>query len=1244
MKTLLDLLRLGPQIAFGGDSGGGGGGGGGSSSSDDSSSSSSGGFLSDLQMGLGIKEKDQDYIDRTAATIQKTQGDSAASTYSNQMENKGFEDNYNAPEPEPESKPTLTKGNTIGQVSATGQYAGDGFEWVETTTSGGSEFLTRTYTGAGKDNGLGQDTIFGSTAQKDMKETIAQISLNEGSAFAGSKASATDIPANDIGIPTGFFPASSSYAEQVGQADYTPKVTYKGEEPAATSKPADPVDTTVDVSLKPKAKPLTKGQVAAKNKAFDYTGVSMGELGRGAPEGTLPPGTVEYAGGVDPEMEVLSSLKNSSSDPIGEGLMSTGEYLMAQDYENKKTDSSTTGTQVASAGSLSGLANDFNPFPVDDVEVSFPEVDPMSAQEASFEQPGTDFAKYFDPNAGLTEEQLRLGLPTDPVDLSRFEPEKESLKDSLIKVLGSEDVVSKFLGIDQTPLGDATKNISEGFVRGVGAPVKGLGQTYDQIFRQDDDPLTPYDESGLFKTGDKMLGFADDMSSAFSEMSDRYEGDQEIYKNLKSYEDAVGYGPGQVDKALLDAAGKKPGDMVQMGQDKGFDASTAAQKSLQGIGSTALPLIASAINLPAGLGLAQQSIVGEISTETDRFIAEDPRIANTQLYRDTLAANNGDDAAARKAIRQMVRPDTQKAALVLGPGTTAAQFGLLSKANPLLAIAGSAGAETIQEGYGESFAKNRILNKFMPELNLPMDKKEILEASVPAAGAGVTVAAPSGIQQLTTKSPDVTTEGPKQPGGDQTFTPTSATAGQTATDPLGIQTEYEKAAGLQPESETSAESLLRQQFAESTSNNSVLDFKAAGEALDAAGVSLNEEQLTESIKTAQEQHTNDLISQFRLQAEESVSENNELKENFISNMKTQLQLNTGLDETRANDTANKIVSDAFQNRFFTPTGQKLYQAQLEAALEKPPTGIEKAMFVRSPDVMTKGPTMGTGQTEEQLRLDLPEIVGAGISNPFADPEVTSEPEIVVSANDSYAPGDTTLDDQLAELLPSATPNLSPFTEEGRKGIASLNTPAKLNLSPAENVEAKTSIPAVDKTTPASPTPFTPEGRKQIEAQTGPSKVNLSPAENVEGTTNIPAVEQTTAVQEEQTKPFVPVIEQTILPGEDDEEETVEVEVDDTVDTGTDTETGATVEIDLPFVAPEVTTDEDGNNSFQCPDDTYTLVAGPDGPICKKTVERSRMRAGRSSSPYTRLNIPEGYRGPGQKRKTVTSVETAPVSS
>ena len=182
-----------------------------------------------------------------------------------------------------DNKSSLTKGNTIGQVSKTGQYAGDGFEWVETTTSGGSEFLTRTYTGAGKDNGLGQDVLFGNTAEKDLKETIAQISLNEGSAFASSPASATDIPANDFGIPTGFFPESESYAEQVGQADYTPTMPY-GDSEAETTKTfsetfaeerakqgdggtftyegkeyttdlAPEVDTTPDTSIRPEARP-----------------------------------------------------------------------------------------------------------------------------------------------------------------------------------------------------------------------------------------------------------------------------------------------------------------------------------------------------------------------------------------------------------------------------------------------------------------------------------------------------------------------------------------------------------------------------------------------------------------------------------------------------------------------------------------------------------------------------------------------------------------------------------------------------------------------------------------------------------------------------------------------------------------------------------------------------------------------------------------------------------------------------
>jgi len=1366
-----------------GEPSGGGGGGGGSSSSDDSSSSS-GGFLNDLQMGLGIKEKDQDYIDRTAATIQKTQGGSAASTYSNQMENKGFESSYNAPEPEPESKPTLTKGNTIGQVSAAGLYAGDGFEWVETTTSGGSEFLTRTYTGAGKDNGLGQDTIFGSTAQRDMKETIAQISLNEGSAFAGSKASATDIPANDIGIPTGFFPASSSYAEQVGQADYTPKVTYRGEEPAATSKSAatpDPVDTTVDVSLKPKMRP--KEEVGP---AFDYTGVSMGELGRGAPEGTLSPGTVNYAGGVDPEMEVLSSLKNSSSDPVGDGLMSTGEYLMAQDYENQRTDSpALAGTQFASAGNLSGLATDFNPLTIPLMDETVTKLDPMSAQEASFEQPSTD--------AGLTEEQLRLGLPTDPVDLSRFEPEKESLKDSIIKVLGGEDVISRALGISDSSLGDLQKNVSTGIVRGGGALTTGLGQTYDQMFRQDDDPLTPYDESGLFKAGQKIFGFGDEMSDAYSKMSDSYEGDQEIYKNLKSYDDAVGYGPGQVDRTLLQAAGKKPGDIVQMGPDMGFDASTAAQKTAQGAGSTAGPLVLSTVPVVGpllGIGAGQQSVVGELSTELDRFIASDPRIKNTQLYRDALAANQGNEAEAIRAMQQQARGETQKYAAGLGGGATAAQLALFSKANPFLAMAGSGATETLQEGIGESYSTNRILNTLMPELGLPIEKKEVLEASVPAAGAGVTVAAPTAIQQLVSKGPAATTEGPAQSGGDQTpgsdqaFVPTSATAGQTATDPAGIQTEYEKAAGLDttqmrpeiaPDRVTAAEMIMEQQIEDEGAINvaegSLQDFN------------LTEEEINLAAERAITNRMDKDAKMLRALAEDSVVNTGGISSELVEEMNAKLNP----------DVVARITQEAFSNPLVTKDGETrvdlgLQKAAIEAALQKPPSGIEQAM-IPPVDVQTSIPAIDkttpkdntakedsavaranedqavfdaaneaiaeskreasldqpetaptettlanvveqalkaadqpqgeasfadavnlvneTGkfsrsylqrelgikygqasdiveQMENQGLISKPNYVGKrtvnedalseaarelSLTQPAASqqsdvteftaigtedgvksrgvftnaleakakalrenvgPEAAEAYEAAVKAQFSPPKPEATEDvsgiKQVADTK-DTTPKLSPFTEEGRKGIAALNTsPSKVNLSQTEEEVVVDTKP---------PSPFTPEGRLEIETQTGPSQVNLSPAENVEGTTNIPAVEQT-AVQEEQTKDetkkFLPVIEQTILPGEDDEE-TVEVEVDDIPET--ETETGTTVELnlDLPFVAPDIVKDENGNDTFQCPDDSYTLVQGPDGPTCKKNEKASRMRAGRSLSPYTRLNIPEGYKGPGQKRES-----------
>jgi len=122
--------------------------------------------------------------------------------------------------------------NTVGSVSKTGQYAGDGFEWVD---NGG--YLTRTYTGANKDAGLGTDVRTGGTEDKAVKEAIASISLNEGSEFAASKASVTDYDALDIFRSPENQTASSSFAEQSGVDNYTPTITYGGGDDSAAAAP-----------------------------------------------------------------------------------------------------------------------------------------------------------------------------------------------------------------------------------------------------------------------------------------------------------------------------------------------------------------------------------------------------------------------------------------------------------------------------------------------------------------------------------------------------------------------------------------------------------------------------------------------------------------------------------------------------------------------------------------------------------------------------------------------------------------------------------------------------------------------------------------------------------------------------------------------------------------------------------------------------------------------------------------------
>ena len=255
----------------------------------------------------------------------------------------------------------LPDGSTsLGSVSQSGQYAGDGFEWKQNPNTNA---LTRVYTGANKNAGLGTDVKSGGTSDKNTKEVIANISLNEGTEFAGSAASATDHSLASL-VTTGDSGASASYADQVGAADYTPVVTYDSKQTGAANTAlrdaqaaaaaAQAEKEAAAAALKeqqarlslPVGGPGTFAPGALPAAPIEpVTPVSYGEAGRGGPDSAAP--TFTYQPGVDPELEMLVSLKNTAPP----GTLSDGEYLKATAYENEKiaSGSPTGGVQVADA-------------------------------------------------------------------------------------------------------------------------------------------------------------------------------------------------------------------------------------------------------------------------------------------------------------------------------------------------------------------------------------------------------------------------------------------------------------------------------------------------------------------------------------------------------------------------------------------------------------------------------------------------------------------------------------------------------------------------------------------------------------------------------------------------------------------------------------------------------------------------------------------------------------------------------
>jgi len=386
------------------------------------------------------------------------------------------------------------------------------------------------------------------------------------------------------------------------------------------------------------------------------------------------------------------------------------------------------------------------------------------------------------------------GVDTSP-------PEKEeTLGETILNALAGRSSIDRALGIDR--FSPYIANVPVGVTQGIGALTSGLGQTIDQLtgpsrtnqtlqrmreagplsaaqeeafirqaaeegLRMRESSLLPRDET-FYQAGSKPFDFAQEMKEYYEETIPGYEGRENIYKNMETYEDVVGFGPGQIDRQLLDAAqaqqspletaifGQGPGSAVRM-DGSGFDPSTAAQKSIEGAGSTA-PLLGLSLMGPLGTAAAiaggQQSVAGELSQETDAALQglyETGRLQNSDRFKQLVAANEGDEAAALKRMQQDARDLSQMPSAVLGGGATAVEAALLRMGLPGAAAVPI--VEGLQEGPGESIAANQILQT-VTGFGLPVNRQEMLESGTAGIGGGATVAVPvSGAQAFVPSGP-----------------------------------------------------------------------------------------------------------------------------------------------------------------------------------------------------------------------------------------------------------------------------------------------------------------------------------------------------------------------------------------------------------------------------------------------------------------------------------------------------------
>ena len=626
--------------------------------------------------------------------------------------------------------------DVLGQVSANGQYAGDGFEWTQNENTNA---LSRVYTGAGKGNGLGSAVVQAGSADSTLKETIAGISLNEGSSFAGAKSSATDGSFFDMFKPEGERKRSGSYAEQVGNTNYKPSlgVLESSSSPGsfgdafadARKSGKDVFDyngSSFNTQLAPEPRPLDSvrpqirpeevfalgdAEAAKIDYTPDYGSMGFGERGRGGP-GALP-----SAGN---PLQALVDLRDTVPSAL-----SAGERLQANQFENSNNyneyfnydPSGSYDVAQAGPGFPGGGGSTLTP--------ASSLVDMFTNPRLGYEA-GQDFVTSLQDLAPSLR-PLREGI-SDEFYGRTSEPRvnvQETMADADAKVPTTLESVAG-VGSDMV---NALRNVPKGVFNEVADAIEGVS-TYNKATR----PMGVLQDSSTNPFIPTELVIADEIQKLFRDPNSDYNkanilGQDQSYMSpldtaiekasgvLRDGASALGEFFNAGDTAVIDS-GKGPlVDQVSNINATGTSDKVMNMMAEEGIAGSLIDLGMS-LNAPGrlvGAGFNAAEATQGLNTQIATTLAEQYKkgaLDGNATFREALKAQNGDVPAALNAVADLAY--NQNYGKV---GT----FGAVDMFGPkgLVSTAAREGAQGGAENYAAYDAINRALNtNFDPMTNI----------------------------------------------------------------------------------------------------------------------------------------------------------------------------------------------------------------------------------------------------------------------------------------------------------------------------------------------------------------------------------------------------------------------------------------------------------------------------------------------------------------------------------------------